>query len=674
MSRPRVLSYALGDVANNLSFLMTSTFLMVYMTDIAGIPAAAAGTIYAVTKVWAGVTDLLAGSTVDRANTRWGRLRPWILWGSTPLAIVFVLLFSAPANLTVTQAIAWVFLFDALFQLVYSFVNIPYGSLAAAMTQDSVDRSRLSGARSIASAVTGVVLSAVVSPQFQDTAADGVRLRFTLTAAALGVIAVVLYLLCFRNTREVVPRSPGKVKLARTLSMVRHNKPLLVLCAGAFFLLGAMFTMSAVGMYYARDVLGNAGYFTFLMLGQTVGTVLAASLVPTITVRLGKRGGYVTMAGVAVLGYVLVFLVPAGGQALLIAIIAWFIFGVGSGGSNALMFSMQADTVDYGEWRTGVRSEGGSYSVLSFVRKSGQGLGGAIGAAVIGAFGYVAAAPTQTADAVLGIRVATGAVPAVLGVVAALIMLLYPLTTQQHRELVAELTERRTQGVAATTGGGAVPADAQLGDGRTTIVTSRGIRPVVTFFGEYGSGATTIAARVAERLDVPFVGQAMSSAQVAATAPAGLRSAGAWERFVRSVAYTATNDTDLARGAEATSDYAMVVENTRSVIDSLRDGGVLVGRNGTVILGKAVGALHIRLTAPTELRVSRVAADVGVAPERARELVAHEDEIRAEISRRLYGWDPDDEEHYDLVINTGTFTYGHVVDLIIEAYRHKYPA
>lgn len=265
LSNGRVVSYALGDVANNLAFQMTSMFLMVYMTDIVGIPAALAGTIYAVTKIWAGAADLIAGNTVDKANTRWGRLRPWILWGSTPLAITLVALFSTPAGLTPQQAFVWVLLFDCLFQLFYSFVNIPYGSLSAAMTQDSLDRSRLSGARSIASAVTGVALSAIIAPQFQgiaDKPAEQVRWQFTVTCAILGVLAIILYLACFANTREVVPRSPGKVKLSNTMKMVRQNRPLLVLCLGAFFLLGAMFTMNAVAMYYTRAIIGNASFFT----------------------------------------------------------------------------------------------------------------------------------------------------------------------------------------------------------------------------------------------------------------------------------------------------------------------------------------------------------------------------------------------------------------------------
>lgn len=106
LSGGKIFSYSLGDVANNLSFMMTSMFLMVYMTDIAGLSAGVAGTIYGVTKIWAGASDLIAGQTVDRIQTRWGRLRPWLLFGSTPLAIVFVLLFSVPSGLSPALTIA----------------------------------------------------------------------------------------------------------------------------------------------------------------------------------------------------------------------------------------------------------------------------------------------------------------------------------------------------------------------------------------------------------------------------------------------------------------------------------------------------------------------------------------------------------------------------------------
>ncbi|MGJ6979339.1 glycoside-pentoside-hexuronide (GPH):cation symporter [Aestuariimicrobium soli] len=678
LSNGRVLSYALGDVANNLSFQMTSMFLMIYMTDIVGIQAGIAGAIYAITKVWAGVSDLIAGSTVDKANTRWGRLRPWLLWGSTPLAIVFVLLFSTPAGLSPALAVAWIFIFDALFQLCYSFVNIPYGSLSAAMTQDSVDRSRLSGARAIASAITGVALSAVVAPQFSDTTADGVRLTFLVTTVVLGAIALGLYLICFRNTREVVPRGTGTINLRRTLTMVRHNKPLLVLCVGAFFLLSANFTMNAVGMYYARSVLGGAAHYTWLMLAQTVGTITAASLVSQMTVRFGKRKAYMVMASFAVVAYALAFLVPGGSGSLFIAIIAWLLLGVGLGGTNALMFSMQADTVDYGEWKTGIRSEGGSYSILSFVRKVGQGIGGAIGGAVVGAFGYAAGAPEQSAHAIVGIKLATGAIPAVLALVAGLVLSFYPLTADQHRSLVQELNQRRARN-AAVDQGLDDQAMTPVSDGRDLVVTlpavggTGTVPPVVTIFAQYGSGASVIAPALAERLGVPFLDQVFSHDVLAAARDPRVATPNRWGRFLSSFSEAGSSDAEIARAAFQSSDHRMVMENTQALVSAVRGGGVVLGHNAQAVLARAVGVLHVRLTSPVEKRTERVSYLTGLPADLALERLSHDDRVRAEMSIRLHQLDPNDDTHYDLVINTATFTFEQAVEAIVDVYHRKYP-
>lgn len=643
-------------------------FLMVFMTEIAGISAGVAGTIYGVTKVWAGITDLFSGQMVDRFDTRWGRLRPWILFGSTPLAIVFVLLFSVPAGVGPTATIAWIFLFDAAFQLCYSLVNIPYGSLSAAMTQDPVDRSKLSGARSIASAVTGVALSAVIAPQFQDTAADGVRLKFTLTCVGLGVLAIILYLICFANTREVVPRSENKVSLRTTLGMIKRNKPLLTLCLGAFFLLSAMFTMNAVGMYYARYVLGNAGWFTFLMLAQTVGTILIASFVPQITARFGKRNGYIAAGLVAIAGYLLIFFMPGG--SLLLGIIAWFLLGVGTGGTNSLMFSMQADTVDYGEWVSNTRAEGGSYSILSFIRKCGQGLGGWVGGAVVAAFGYVAKADTQSAEALQGIRIATGAVPAILAALALVVMFFYRLDADRHAQVVVELNKRRTQEAVAEHAG--VPADrivtGNVGDGRTMRIRKEGeaVPPIVTVFGQRGSGASEIAPALAEKLGVPYVEQRFSSKTLSQVDRNTLISDSAFSHWMRSVSV----DNDAAGIA---ADREIAANNTAYVLEAVDNGGVLLGRNGAIVLRHVVGALHVRLVAPLGKRVERVMFKTGLGAAEAEEQCHAEDRLRAEMARALYQWDPNTDESYDLVLNTSSVTYDQIVDIIADVYYDKYP-
>ncbi len=682
LSNGRVVSYALGDVANNLAFMMTSLFFMAYMTDIVGIGAGVAGTIYGVTKIWAGITDLTAGNTVDKANTRWGHLRPWILFGSLPLAISLVLLFSAPAGLSPTGAVVWILLLDAAFQLCYSFVNIPYGSLAAAMAQGAVDRSRLSGLHR--GVLTGVVLAMVLAPQFANTKADGIRLQFTITTIILASIAMVLYFVCFKNAREVVPRTGEKATFVSTLKMVGKNKPLLVLCLGALFLLGAMFTMSAVGMDYAKFVLFNASAFIYLMLAQTVGTVLVASQVPRITVQLSKRIGNVIMAGFVVLGCIIIALVPSlagnrGGLApTVLAVIGWLIYGAGTGGTNALMFSMQADTVDYGEWKTGTRSEGGSYSILSFIRKCGQGVGGIIGGAIVAAFGYsqvaklaktAASKPAQWTggDADLlnraqqGIVLATGWVPASLAVLAALVIFFYPLGAEQHRSLVADLNERRAKRAA----GKAVDAPALVASG-----------PVVTINEEYGAGAAYVGERVAARLGVPFTGTKFSSADLAQAdlaEAADLQSE--FSPFLWALAHSDVNaNADAVMSANAEADSQLVAQNTRELVAHVAKGGFVLGRDANAVLGGMAGVLDVRLVAPVDSRVQRAVETYGIDQAEAAERQEREDRMRPAMSLRLMKYDQGDAANYDLVIDTGTTSLDDAVDQIVAAYQQRFPA
>ena len=654
LPRSRVVSYALGDVANNVSFMMTSMFLMAYMTDIAGVPAAMAGTIYGVTKIWAGFTDLFAGNTVGRTDTKHGRLRPWLIWVSPFLAIALVGLFSTPAGLTGTQAFVWILLFDAAFQLCYSFVNIPYGSLSAAMTQDAVDRSRLAGARSIASSVTGVLLAVALSPQFQNTKVDGIRLKFTIATLLLSCVALVLYWLCFRGCREVVPRSPGQITLRNTLAMVGKNRPLVVLCVGAFFLLAAAFTMNAVMMYYARNVLGGASNFIWLQLAQTVGTVAVASAVPAITVRFGKRLGYVALACVAVVAFVLMGLVPTGSAGLPLALVAFLVYGVGFGGTNALMFSMQADTVDYGEWQSGTRAEGGAYSMLSFIRKCGQGIGGFVGGAVIAAFGYVGGQAAQSADAIQGIKVATGFVPAALCVVAAAIILFYPLKAEQHQAIVGELNARRATRAAGV-----------------SELASTG--PVVTVNELYGAGGAAVAQRVAERLNVTFVGSRFSSEtleQLERDQGNDVQQDVQASRFLRSLSRTGV-DADAAIAADAAADTAIVERNTAEILRLVRDGGALVGRDGCAVLKSLPGAVHVHLVGSVESRVARAAEEAGISGQLAAERQVREDALRTTMSQRLMKYDPSDPTNYDLVIDTGRVSLDEAVEQILAQVEAK---
>jgi glucuronide carrier protein len=435
------LGYAAGDVANNLTFTMASSFLLIYYTDVAGISAGTAGTLLLVVRVWGGITDLYAGRRVDDTATRWGKFRPYLLLASAPLLGSLVALFSIPGGLGDGAALVWAFGSYALFSLAYSFVNIPYGSLASAMTQDAAERAKMSTARMVAASLTILLIAFVVSPQL--SGASDLQRSLTITTIVFAAVGYLLYLWCFASTRETVARSVAKVSLRDTAGMLRRNRPLVILCTSALLFLTGMFAVQTVAVYYARDVLGNADLYIVMTIIQTVGMLAAAAVVPVAVERLGKKRTYTVSGLVAAAAGVGLGLAPGSMPAVGLAFFG--VYGLGLGVVNTLIFALQADTVDYGEWQSGVRAEGSNYAVLSFMRKAGQGVGGAAAAYTIGLGGYASGAADQSDAAVRSIRVAAGILPAAVILGATAVMLTYSLTEKVFRGLVGELAERRAR-------------------------------------------------------------------------------------------------------------------------------------------------------------------------------------------------------------------------------------
>jgi glucuronide carrier protein len=451
VNRRRYLGYASGDVANNLTFSMASSFLLIYYTDVAGISAGAAGTLFLVVRVWGGVTDLVAGRLVDGTSTRWGKFRPYLIFASAPLLLLLVALFSIPGGLSDGAALAWAYISYALFSLAYSFVNIPYGSLASAMTQDADERAKMSTARMVAASLTILLIAVIVAPQV--SGASDLQRSLTVTTIAFAVVGYLLYVWCFATAREAVARATAKVSLRDAAGMLRHNRPLVILCGSALLFLTGMFAVQTVAVYYARDVLGDADLYIVMTIIQTVGMLAAAVIVPAAVERLGKKRTYLAAGLLAAVAGIGLGLAP--GSTPAVGLTLFGIYGLGLGVINTLIFALQADTVDYGEWQSGVRAEGSNYAVLSFMRKAGQGVGGAAAAYTIGLGGYISGGGAQTDAAVTSIRVAAGFLPAIVILCATALMLTYPLTEKAFRGLVADLAQRRAAGDARSSGGAA---------------------------------------------------------------------------------------------------------------------------------------------------------------------------------------------------------------------------
>ena len=443
----QLVGYGAGDAANNLAFSMTSMFLLLYYTDVVGISAAAAGTLFLVVRVWDAFADVFAGRQIDRTMTRWGKFRPFILFGSLPLLLLSMATFTVPGGLGGTGRLVYAYLTYAALGLAYSLVNIPYGSLASAMTQVPNERAKLASFRMAGTALTIIMLSFVVAPQIKNAA--NLQQSLTLTTGLFVVLGFGLYLLVFRTAKEDVVRDVAHVSLKQSLGTLKGNRPLLMLCLSAVAFLTGMFTLQTLQAYYARDVLGDANYFIILTVVSTGLMIAVAPVVPRLARTLGKKWSYVAAGALAVVAAIGIALTPPSAPGLAIGFFA--LYGVGLAAVNTLMFALEADTVEYGEWRSGVRTEGTTYAMFSFTRKVGQAVGGAAAAYGLGVAGYVAKSHQQAPATLDGIRHLAGFVPAVFIALGVLVMVFYPLTEKLHARMVSDVAERRLAREAAAT-------------------------------------------------------------------------------------------------------------------------------------------------------------------------------------------------------------------------------
>jgi glucuronide carrier protein len=309
------LGYACGDAANNLTFTLVSMFLLVYYTDVAGIAAATAGTIFLVARVWGAFTDIFAGRMVDKTNTRWGRFRPYFLFTGLPLVLMAVATFSVPGGLSDAATLIYAYATYMLFYLAYSLVNIPYGSLASAMTQLPDERAKLSSARSLGTATAIIALTVVVAPQI--SRAVDLQRSLTITTLIFAVVGVAFYLLLFATSRETVERDTAPVSLRQSVGAIRHNRPLLLLCLSALFALTGLFILQTLQVYYARDVLGNADYTIVLTVLTTGAMFLVSPAIPKIVETVGKKRAYLVAGVITVVGGAGIALAPSAAAGLL---------------------------------------------------------------------------------------------------------------------------------------------------------------------------------------------------------------------------------------------------------------------------------------------------------------------------------------------------------------------
>ena len=450
------LAYAAGDAANTLSFFMASMFLTLYYTNVVGVEGAVVGTMFLVVRFVDAFTDLAVGRAVDAKRPgRFGKFRPFILLFSLPLLVSSMAIYSAKwffPDISGGAAIVYMYVTYLLMgSIFYTLVNIPYGSMAPAMTQVPVERGKLATFRMYGAALSILAIAFIVAPQIQGNAQDPEALQqaLFLTTAGFVVVGMGLYLFTVFATKEQVARPVGTVSLRDSLRTFATNKPLLWLSLGSVLYLTAATALSTLTAYVAIYVQGSAQFIAWNILAQTGALFVVGPLIPWVVRTLGKRTGYVmfgslTLISAALLAFGPLETFPVFGT------VVFFIGGLGIFGVNTLMWALEADTVEYGEWRTGNRTEGTTYAAFSFTRKMGQALGGFIGGLALTAAGFSADVASSGAaqDPGVGqsIQLWAGGVLAVFALLSIAVMAFYPLTEQRFAEISSELAARRIAG------------------------------------------------------------------------------------------------------------------------------------------------------------------------------------------------------------------------------------
>lgn len=431
------ISYSAGEMASQFMWTFTSSYLTIFYTDIAGLSAAAIGLIFMVARVWDAVNDPMMGLIAERTKSKYGRFRPYILYCTPFMALFVILTFTSPSfGGNSAMKTAWALITYMGLGMLYTAVNLPFGSLINVMTDQSEERNSLASFRTLGMGLGATGVSAVGLPillYFSGGQNYSQKGYLVLTIAIAAVVVPLFLGVVFRNCREVVkPVNQGKVSVVQSLKTCM-NRPLG--CVFGFVLLGltAKFGYLAVLSYYAIYVLRNPGLTAVLFTVLNVCTLISVFIGSWLVKRFGKKTTLFLSCMLCAAAHVAVYFTDWGNIQMIMFFVA--VRGLAEFGQPCFM-STVPDCVDYAEAKTGIRADGTASAVQSFSAKLGSAIGGAAGVAMLAGVGYVANT-TQTQAAMQGMNAVINLAPAVCWLLALIPVCMYPLN-EKKMSLVKE--------------------------------------------------------------------------------------------------------------------------------------------------------------------------------------------------------------------------------------------
>jgi GPH family glycoside/pentoside/hexuronide:cation symporter len=445
------VGYSAGDGASNLFFQTFVNYLLFFYTDVFGISAGVAGTMFLVTRIFDAVTDPVMGLISDRTQSKYGKFRPYLLWLAVPFAIVGFFMFVTP-DFTDTGKIVYAYITYTLMMAMYTAINVPYAALMGVITPNSIERTGISSYRFVAAYCGLLVVTGLTEPLVEFFGNGNEQIGWMWTMGLYGIAAAGLFLFTFFTTKERVESPKAtKIDFKTDGKDLLNNLPWLLIAGATVFQLMYVVMKGGGTPYYVDYYLGehsvgfleaigiNPGISSFLTAGA-IATLIGALCTKFLSSIFDKKKTFIGTLALSAIFCLPLFLLDKSQTDLIYIsnIISGFFFGPVS----VLQWAIYTDTADFGEWKFKRRATGLIMAASLFALKMGVAIGGALTGWMLGYYGFVAN-EVQTEETIFGITFLVGVATAITGIAGAMLMMFYPLDGEKMEEIEIELEARR---------------------------------------------------------------------------------------------------------------------------------------------------------------------------------------------------------------------------------------
>lgn len=451
------IGYGFGDMASSMFWKLFGAYLMIFYTDVFGLPAAVVGTMFLITRIWDSAFDPIVGVVADRTHSRWGKFRPYLLWLAVPFGIIGVLTFVTP-DWSPIGKLVYAYVTYSLMMMIYSAINVPYASLLGVMSPNPKERNTLSTYRMTFAYIGSFIALLLFMPLvnfFSGNSKDlgDQQTGWTMAVVVIAILCIILFFGCFAWTKErVKPIKEAQNPLKEDLKDLFKNKPWWILLGAGVAALVFNSIRDGATVYYFKYFVVEEDYATvsffgmsfvlsglYLALGQAANIIGVIAAAP-VSNRIGKRNTYMWAMIIATVLSVIFYWFDK--EDLIWMFVFQALISICAGSIFPLLWSMYADCADYSELKTGNRATGLIFSSSSMSQKFGWAIGTVITGWLLGFFGFQANA-VQSEEAISGIKMFLSFLPAVGTILSVVFISMYPLTEKKMKDITTELECKR---------------------------------------------------------------------------------------------------------------------------------------------------------------------------------------------------------------------------------------